>query len=303
MRLDQLRQLVVVAQKGNFRRASKDLGISQPALTRSIQKLEDHFGVPLLDRLTSGVIPTTYGRVVVDWADKTIASSENLKRQVGLLEELFAGTFVVGTGPYFSDFILAEIISKVLKKHPQLKITVKMDQWRNLEELLLSHEIDLFLGYIDEVKNPKEITVKELLREPVAIFCRKGHPLLNSRNLKFEDIFQYPLAGPAIPENLQEAINKNLSDLMGPEVGGQPLLSIKFDSYSEIRRIVELSDCIGGLPDSSVKPFLRDGKLVQLPISIEGLFSSAGIAYLKDRTLLPSTELFIEEISKRMSGA
>jgi len=303
MRLDQLRQLLVVAQKGNFRRASKDLGISQPALSRSIQKLEEHFGVPLLDRLTSGVIPTTYGRVVVDWAEKTIASSENLKREVGLLEELFAGTFVVGTGPYFSDFILAEIISKIIKKHPQLKITVKMDQWRNLEELLLSHEVDLFLGYVDEVKNPKEITAIELLREPVAIFCRKGHPLLNSSNLKFEETFQYPLAGPAIPENLQGAIKRYIDDLIGTGVSNRPFLSIKFDSFSEVRRIVELSDCIGGLPESSVTPFLRDGNLVQLPVSIKGLYSSTGIAYLKDRTLLPSTEFFIEEISKRMSGA
>ena len=77
MRFEQLRQFIAVAQKGNFRKASKELGISQPALTRSIQSLEHYFNAPLFDRLSTGVTLTDYGMTVLEWAQNAITNTDN----------------------------------------------------------------------------------------------------------------------------------------------------------------------------------------------------------------------------------
>ena len=149
MRLEQLRQFIAVAQKGNFRKASKELGISQPALTRSIQSLEQYFNVPLFDRLASGVILTYYGKSVMEWAEETLASSLNIKRYFHLLSEVSTGTLVIGTGSYFMDNILSMVLGKFLLKHPNLIIRVIRVTGKNAENLLLSQEIDIYLGLID----------------------------------------------------------------------------------------------------------------------------------------------------------
>jgi DNA-binding transcriptional LysR family regulator len=298
MKIQQLRQLIAIIDKGNFSRASKHLGISQPALTRSIQKLEEYYGGRLLDRLPGSVVPTAYGKVVVDWARNTVASSENVKRFVGLMGDPGAGTVIVGSGPYFSDFTLAETISRLMEKHPRMRIKVRRDRWRNLEDLLINQEIDLFIGYVDEIKHPKEIAVIDLVREPVILFCRKGHPLLTADSLNLKDVFEYPVAGPPIPDALLQTVTNTPGDIPGFGEDNQQVLNVEFDSYQGVRRVVGLSDCVGGLPESSVTPFLETGKLAKLPVAIEGLYGTAGMAYLKDRTLLPAVELFIEEIRK-----
>lgn len=295
MRLEQLQQFIAVAQKGNFRKASRELGISQPALTRSIQNLEQYFNVPLFDRLSSGVVLTEYGRTVMVWAEETITSSQNVKRYVDLLSDVSTGKLVIGTGAYFADSVLAVAVGKVIKKTPSLNIKIIRNTWKNAEKMLLNRQIDLFLGWTDETLKLMDITVETLLIDPIILFCRKGHPLLRRYKPDLRDVLKFPIAGPVVGEEVQERIDKFRFEFTDVD---QPLLAVEFDSYSEVRKVVELSDCVGGLPESCMIPYFRDGSLERLPVSFPGLTGRAGISYLKGRTLLPATELVIEEVTE-----
>lgn len=297
MRLEQLRQFIVVAQKGNFRKAGRELGISQPALTRSIQNLEQYFNVPLFDRLSSGVTLTEYGRTVMDWAEETITSSINVKRYVELLSGASTGKLVIGTGAYFADSVLAEAVGKVIKKSPSLNIKVIRGTWKNAERMLLNREIDLFLGWTDDTSRSNDITIKTLLTDSIILFCRKHHPLLRRYKLELGDVLKFPLAGPMVPDEVHEKIDRFRYEFTGVD---QPLLAVEFDSYSEVRKVVELSDCIGGLPESCMLPYFKNGLLKRLPVSFPGLTGRAGISYLKGRTLLPATKFIIDELTKNV---
>jgi len=280
---------------GNFRKAGRELGISQPALSRSIQNLEQYFNVPLFDRLSSGVILTEYGRSVMLWAEETITSSINVKRYVELLSGASTGKLVIGTGAYFADSVLAEAVGKVIKKSPSLNIKVIRDTWKNAERMLLNREIDLFLGWTDDTSRSNDITIKTLMTDPIILFCRKHHPLLRRYTLELGDVLKFPIAGPMVPDEVHEKIDRFRYEFTGVD---QPLLAVEFDSYSEVRKVVELSDCIGGLPESCMLPYFKNGLLKRLPVSFPGLTGRAGISYLKGRTLLPATELIVEELTK-----
>lgn len=294
MRMDQLRQFVAVAQKGNFRKASRELGISQPALTRSIQNLEHHFNVRLLDRLPSGVVLTKYGQLVLEWAEDTLASSTNLKRRVKLFENISTGMLVIATGPYFADSFLAEAIAEVINKHPSIHIKVIRDIWKNAERMLVNREIDLFLGWIEEPIMSSNLATITLISDSMVLFCRESHPILEESAPGIKDIIKYPFAGPLLPGAVQDAVDR-LST--GFEVLAQPFVSVEFDTYSEVRKIVEMSDCIGGLPGNCVNPFLNKGSLKKIPFSFPGAGGSLGISFQKGSTLLPGTKLIIKELT------
>jgi len=295
MRLEQLRQLIAVAQYGNFRKASKELGISQPALTRSIQNLEHYFEVPLFDRLASGVTLTYYGKSVMEWAEETVTSSLNIKRYVHLLSEASTGTLVIGTGSYFMDNILSVALGKFLQRYPNLSIRVIKDTGKNAEIMLLNHEIDIFLGMIDGTLRSTEIMVKTFETGPITIFCRQSHPLLNISNPDLAVVLKYPFVGPIVPKDVLVNANHLRYELTGED---RPLLDIEFDSYSQIRKLVELSNCVGAIPESIMAPYLNDGSFVGLPVSLPGIKHYTSISYLRDRTFLPATRLLVEELTK-----
>ncbi len=295
MRIEQLQQFIAVAQKGNFRKASKELGISQPALTRSIQNLEQYFNVPLFDRLASGVALTYYGKSVMEWAEETVESSLNIKRYVHLLSEASTGTLVIGTGSYFMDNILSVALGKFLERYPHLSIRVIKDTGINAENMLLNHEVDIFLGMIDGTLKSEEIIVDKFETGPITIFCRQSHPLLNISHPALAVVLKYPFVGPIAPKEVLANVNHLRYELTGED---RPLIDIEFDSYSQIRKLVEISNCVGGLPESTMAPYLNDGLFVRLPVSLPDTKHYTSISYLRDRTFLPATKLIVEELTR-----
>jgi DNA-binding transcriptional LysR family regulator len=295
MRLEQLQQFITVAQKGNFRKASQELNISQPALSRSIQGLEQHFNVPLLDRLSSGVILTEYGQLVLVWAKETVAASTNLLRHVELLENIAAGALVIATGPYFADSYLAEAIAALINVHPSIHIKVVRDIWKNAEQRLVNREIDLFLGWIDEPIMSSTLTAITLISDSMVLFCRENHPILQKTNPDFEDIMKFPFAAPRLPVALQNAIDRSTAEFRNP---AQPFLSVEFDTFSELRKIVKMSDCIGGLPENCINPYLEENSLKKVPFSFPGAVGNLGVSFLKGATMLPGAKLIINELTR-----
>ena len=295
MRLEQLQQFIIVAKFGNFRKASRELGLSQPALTRSIQNLELYYNVPLFDRLSSGVALTEYGRTVMVWAEETIASSRSVKRYVDLLSDASIGSLVIGAGSYFDDFILVTAMSRLLEKHPKLNIRIIRDIGRNAENMILNRQIDIYLGMIDGKLKTEDVFVNKFETGPITIFCRQSHPLLNISGPDLAVVLKYPFVGPIVPEVIREKGDRYRYELTGED---RPLIDIEFDSYSQIRKLVELSNCVGAIPESIMAPYLNDGLFVGLPVSLPGIKHYTSISYLRDRTFLPATKLIVEELTK-----
>jgi DNA-binding transcriptional LysR family regulator len=231
----------------------------------------------------------------MEWAEETVASSKNIKRYIHLLSEVSTGILVIGTGSYFMDNILAVALGNFLRRYPRLNIRAIKDTGKNAEIMLLNHEIDIFLGMIDGTWTSDDIVVKTFETGPIAIFCRQSHPILNISGPDLAVVLKYPFVGPIVPRDILANANRLRYELTGEEL---PLIDIELDSYSQIRKLVELSNCVGGLPESIMTPYLNDGLFVRLPVSLPGIKHYVSISYLKDRTLLPATKLIVEELTK-----
>src|ERR1700722_7573095 len=130
-----------LATHRHFGRAAAALGVSQPALTRSLKHLKDIFGVPLFDR--QGVTPTVFGELMLNHGEPVIKGFADLLREIDLAKGLEIGEFSVSAGPYPADISGQRAIGMLSAQHPRLFVELKLFNWTKIVNQVLSGRIDL----------------------------------------------------------------------------------------------------------------------------------------------------------------
>ena len=143
-----IRQIEIVkalARRRHFGLAAKDLGVSQPALTRSLKQLEADLGVALFDR--RGVAPTLFGEIVLKHGERAVAGFDELMREVALAKGLEVGELRVAAAPYPADISGQRAIGAVSDRHPNLFIELRVSDWTRVVEDVRQGAVDV--GFAD----------------------------------------------------------------------------------------------------------------------------------------------------------
>ena len=122
LELQQLRQVVALAEHRSFVRASAALHISQPALSRSIQNLERRFGSSLFLRSAVGVVPTDLGRLYIERARDLLRMADELEGEAIGHAAMRTGRVDVGGGPYPTDSFLGPAVARFVEQFPQVSV-------------------------------------------------------------------------------------------------------------------------------------------------------------------------------------
>src|SRR5262245_34114324 len=129
METNALEHLLALDEHRHFGRAAKALGVTQPALSKSVQRLEKVLGARLLDRSRKGVTPTAIGAQVIERARPLIGSVADLQREVHLLRGRSIGRLAIGVGPAMSESFVNMAIARLAQHHPGAQISVRVDHW------------------------------------------------------------------------------------------------------------------------------------------------------------------------------
>src|SRR5216684_2841543 len=124
-------------------RAARELGVSQPALSAMLKKLEAEVGAELLHRTGRGVELTDAGRVFLQHAEDTLRRAEAAVESVRQLVGLERGSIRVGAGATATSYLLPPVVSAVRKKHPGLRFYVREAGSNAVAAAILSGELDL----------------------------------------------------------------------------------------------------------------------------------------------------------------
>lgn len=295
MEIRPLMHLTAVVEHGNFGAASRALGISQPALTKSIQKLERDLGVTLLNRSRRGISPTAIGRHVVEGAKGLVQRASELRREVDLLRGVEIGSFEVGIGPGMSETFVTDAIARLAEKVPQARIRVRVDHWTQLSQWLLAGQLDLYVADVTEAVDDDRLKIVRMPVERLVWFCRAGHPLASARRLTPADLLTYPIASPRLPPWARSwfATHAAQKTNNGREI---PYNTVECENYAMLKRMVLQSNCISAALHSTIAREIQDGTIVVLPIKAPTLKTAAGIVQLKGRMLSPIGEAFVQDV-------
>lgn len=300
----ELQHFLVVCEHHSFKQAARSLHITQPALSKSIQRLERRLNAKLLDRSRAGVTPTPIGFAVAKRAQRLVGGFEELRRDVTLLSEGEIGELAVGVGPAMAETFVTVAIARLAERHPRARIVARDDHWAQLDEWLHDGKLDLYVADVSEAKSDQRVEVLKLPREDFVWFARRGHPLASRKRVTRADLLNYPIVSPRMPEWAR----RWFAEAVHPGEKFDPTrryATVECENYAMLKRMVAAGDCISAALASTIACEVEAGIFATLPIKAAPLKTSAGIVHRRGRTLSPLAVNFIEnvmETSKSVSG-
>jgi LysR family pca operon transcriptional activator len=288
LRLSLLRAVDAVEAHGSLSKASAALGISQPALTRSLQELEDMLQLRLFDRHSRGVIPTAAGRVFVQAARRILADVHRLEEELDQLADPSSGTVALGALPVAASGVLPGVLARLTAVHPEIKVRMQQGRTTDLLPLLASGEIDLIVGRLYEPVVPDSFRREPMWSEPISILARSEHPIF-SGTVTVDALRRYDLVLPTVSQRVGQEIEHLLALL-----GLQPSASLRSSSYGFIREIVHATNCISIMPRLMMLGDLLRGTLRVVSLPIPAPDRPAGLILPRDRTLPAPARAFVQ---------
>jgi len=140
--LRQLRHFTAAVEVGNLSAASEQIYISQPALSRSIQNLEEELGVRLLERVARGVTPTKAGALFYRRAKLILNETARVKSDVSLVEKGMVGHLKIGMAVMFATHIVDTVVARLAAAAPDLSLTVTEGFFEQLVDEVRDGRID-----------------------------------------------------------------------------------------------------------------------------------------------------------------
>lgn len=183
MKLSHIRDVVAVAEAGSLRAASRQLGITQPTITRSIRDTENELGVSLFTRRANGVTPTELGNIFVR---RAMAIQSELRRAYEELEQAkgnFVGEVSVALSSASGLALMPSILGAFRRTYPNALLKLTESLFQPIEHNILTGEIDFYVGPLDEHLSAATLSVEKLFDNRRMVVARKGHPLAGTKTL------------------------------------------------------------------------------------------------------------------------
>ena len=287
--LSSYRIFSAVANTGNISKAAKELYISQPAISKSIQKLEENIGVKLFDRSSRGVTLTPEGELLythVKSAFETLTLGEDkLRRSIAL----GVGNLSIGVSSTLCKYILLPYLRDFIKKYPHINISIACHSTNQTLKLLEEGKLDI--GLIGRPEVFKDIDFYPL-REIEDIFVAAKDYL---RNLKIRGVEkQYILQSSTLLLLDKENMTRQYIDgyFQSSHIMIQDMIEV-----SNMDLLIEMSKIglgVGCVIRDFVQTELTDGTLVEIPLTVPISKRFIGFAYKKDARISKSLKHFID---------
>jgi DNA-binding transcriptional LysR family regulator len=286
MNLRQLEHVIALAEEGAFARAAQRVHLSQPALTRSIQSIEEELTAVLFDRTTREIHITPAGQIVVERARRVLFEVRSLVREVDLLRNEGVGSVDFGAGPYPAALIIPAALKTVACTHPNLRMNLTVDSYENLLNGLRKEVLDFFVAEVRGTSPSSELDVIALPRQHAGWFVRVGHPLAGRTDVGTQELHSYPIVSVPLPEPIREGLRKWLR--FRPD--RQMEFHLICNDVNVLTEYARQSDSLLLLASPSTGHLPIAGLVPVVPYDRPPLWVQFGIVHLAGRTPAPAVQ-------------
>jgi hypothetical protein len=240
MTLVQLRHFLALAQLGSFSKASAKLHLTQPALTRSIQSLEEELGQQLFDRVGRKSELTAFGHHILNQASTLVEGANNLKQSGQQLLGGHSGSVALGLGSGPGALLMTPLMAFMASRYPKAHLHISRASTAALVQALRDRTLDALVLDIRSLSPSSDLLVETLCEMPGAFMCRKGHPLEKNTKVTLEMIQAYPVASTPLSDELARI----LVDRYGPDAHPDVMVNLRCEEISSLMDVVRSSDAI-----------------------------------------------------------
>lgn len=187
MELRDLAYFARVAALGHVGRAAESLGLTQPALTKAIARLEREIGARLLDRRPKGVSVTVIGQAVLRRATQLQAAMDDARREFADLATGAAGHLRVGTGLAMAQYLVPVACARLLARAPNLTLDIVAGTGLGLLPSLREGHLDMVLSGLPS-GNEEGLHREPIMEDEVVVIARRRHPLHRRRRVDLAEL-------------------------------------------------------------------------------------------------------------------
>ena len=291
LRFRDLEVLMTVVETGSMGKAAERLGISQPGVSKSIVELEDTLGVRLLDRSRRGVVPTSYGMALQRQSLSIFNDLRQAVQHIDFLSDPTKGEIRIGTTDPLAIAIVAPVIDQLSREHPAMFFHVVSGDSAGLYRDVAGRAVEFaFCRMIGPL--PEGLAAEILFHDTLSVMTSADNPLTRRRKLTLADLKDQPWT--LFPsESFFGAIVAEAFRASGHE---PPRLTVASLSFTVQREFLTTGRFLTVLPSFVLKMPHRGLRLKALPVSLANPRMPVGIITLKDRSLTPPAQLFIERL-------
>ncbi|ENS4522624.1 LysR family transcriptional regulator [Salmonella enterica] len=295
IRLRHLHTFVAVAQQGTLGRAAETLNLSQPALSKTLNELEQLTGTRLFERGRLGAQLTVPGEQFLTHAVKVLDALNTAGQALNRKEVASADVVRVGALPTAALGILPAAIGRFHQQQKSTSLQVATMNNTMLLAGLKSGEIDLGIGRMSDPELMGGLNYELLFLESLKLVVRPGHPLLQE-TITLSRVMEWPVVvSPkgTVPRQNAEALLQSQGCKM-------PAGCIETLSASLSRQLTVDYDYVWFVPSGAVKEDLRQATLVSLPVPTQSAGEPIGILTRVDIPLSTGAQMLIAAIRKSM---
>jgi len=279
----------VVAEHGNLGRAAEALGLSQPALSKSLRRLEKSMEAKLVKRTFKGVELTAVGAALFSHVRRLRFALDDVTREVADLTHGRTGHLRVGTSPGLSTHFLPVACATLLKEAPRVTFKVT-DLDRETALSALRHgELD-FTVHTLEASRREDLAEEYLFEVEFVVYASMGHRLAKKQHVTLADLAQERWAvmdSSAIPV---QRLRQSFLDAGLPP----PEIAVESNALPLRLELPASSDLLGYAGKPVVRHAAARSGLVEFRVKGLTYAYRAGVIYRKDAYLSPAAKRFIE---------
>lgn len=257
-----LRYFLVLVDHRHVGRAAAALGLSQPALSKSLARLEEMARAQLFERSPHGIVLTMSGRMLAERARGILRDIDTALEDVQAFQGSRRGAVRVGAIPTICEKLLPEAVSGLIADHPGIRVSVSSNWNESLFAMLDAGETDLIVtGLRAPLTNVRYVS-RPLLRDQVGVVCRADHPVIAGRTPKAASLAgqSWAIAGGMAPG--RQWLEEKFAQCKLP----RPYVAVETDSLVLAREALLRSDLLSFLPYQIVRSDIDAGRISWVPV-------------------------------------
>lgn len=205
-----LKTFVTVVDKNSLSLAAQEIHITQPAVSKHINALEEYFGIGLIERRGRGVSLTPAGELLYKYANEILALINKAERDVRELSSAIQGNLVIWGSSIPGHFILPRMIGGFKKHYPDVHISLQISDSEDVIRHLLDETAQL--GVVGVKSDNKRIETINFTSDKLVVVTPTGHPLTEHKAIKLAQLAKEKLIWRAVGSGTRRIIEKKLTE-------------------------------------------------------------------------------------------
>jgi len=286
--LNDLQAFRAVVELGSFRKAAEAVNISQPALSRRIDKLEEALGVRLFERTTRSVTLTTVGRAFAPSAEQLLDDLDVALLGIRDVSSSRLGHVTIACVPSVAYYFLPSAVASFHRRFPRIRVKLLDASANEVLSAVISGEADFGVSFMGSQES--EVDFKVLLQEQFVAACRRDHPLARKKRVTWNELYEHEYVSVDKTSGNRLLLDQALS-----------AVSPRAPSVCETRHVTTMLGLVeAGLGVAAVPSMAMPGRnhhiLTSVPLVDPVVKRRVGIVRRRGRTLTPAAQEFHQTI-------